>query len=195
VRSEDRIDEERNARMKNRKTIGIACLSLGVALLASATLQGETAAAIPQKLKAPDTQTLALAVKATGVQIYSCSASKTDPARFEWVFKAPEADLFDSAGKKVGSHYAGPTWESTDGSKVVGELKAKDDGPDPAAIPWLLLSAKSTSGTGVFTRTLSIQRLHTVGGKAPAGGCDQANAGKEARIAYKATYAFFVAKP
>ena len=181
--------------MKNRKTIGIACLSLGVALLASATLQGETASAIPEKLKIPDTQTLALEVKATGVQIYTCSASKADPARFEWVFKAPEADLFDSAGKKIGSHYAGPTWESTDGSKVVGEVKAKDDGPDPAAIPWLLLSAKSTSGTGVFTRTLSIQRLHTVGGKAPADGCDQGHAGQEARIPYKATYAFSVAKP
>ena len=133
--------------MKNRKTVAIACLSLGVALLAKAPLKGETAAAIPEKLKAPDTQKQSLEVKATGVQIYSCSASKTDPARFEWVFKAPEADLFDSAGKKIGSHYAGPTWESTDGSKVVGELKVKDDGPDPAAIPWLLMSAKSNSGT------------------------------------------------
>ena len=181
--------------MKNRRTIEIGFLSLAVALLASAPLKGEAAAAVPEKLKVPDTQKLSLEVKATGVQIYACSASKTDPARFEWVFKAPEADLFDSAGKKIGSHYAGPTWESTDGSKVVGELKAKDDGPDPAAIPWLLLSAKSTSGTGVFARTLSIQRLRTVGGKAPADGCDQAHAGKETRIAYKATYAFSVAKP
>ena len=181
--------------MKNRRTIGIASLSLGVALLVSTTLKGETAAAIPEKLNVPDTQKPSLEVKATGVQIYACSASKTDPARFEWVFKAPEADLFDSAGKKIGSHYAGPTWESTDGSKVVGELKAKDDGPDPAAIPWLLLNVKSTSGTGVFARTLSIQRLNTVGGKAPADGCDQAHAGKEARIAYKATYVFSVAKP
>ena len=181
--------------MKNRRTIGMAFLSLAVALLASATLRSETTATVPEKLEVPDTQKLSLEVKATGVQIYACNSSKTNPARFEWVFKAPEADLFDSAGKKIGSHYAGPTWESTDGSKVVGELKAKDDGPDPAAIPWLLLSAKSTSGTGVFARTLSIQRLRTVGGKAPADGCDQAHAGQEARIPYKATYAFSVAKP
>jgi hypothetical protein len=181
--------------MKNRKTIGPAILSLAVAFLASATLKGENAAALPEKLRVPDTQRLSLEVKATGVQVYACAASKTDAARFEWVFKAPEADLLDIAGKKIGSHYAGPTWESTDGSKVVGELKAKDDGPDPTAIPWLLLSAKSTSGTGVFARTLSIQRLHTAGGKAPADGCDQAHAGREARIAYKATYAFSVAKP
>ncbi|HEX5854232.1 MAG TPA: DUF3455 domain-containing protein [Thermoanaerobaculia bacterium] len=181
--------------MKNRSTIGTAILSLAVALSASGNLKGETPTAVPEKLKVPDTQRLSLEVQATGVQIYACTASKTDPARFEWVFKAPEADFFDSANKKLGSHYAGPTWESTDGSKVVGELKAKDDGPDPTAIPWLLMTAKSTSGTGVFARTLSIQRLHTVGGKAPAEGCDQAHAGKEARIAYKATYTFSVAKP
>src|ERR1017187_9585046 len=119
--------------MKNRRTIGIAFVSLAVALLASATLRSETTAAVPEKLKVPDTQKLSLEVKATGVQIYACNSSKANPARFEWVFKAPEADLLDSAGKKIGSHYAGPTWESTDGSKVVGELKAKDDGPDPAA--------------------------------------------------------------
>jgi hypothetical protein len=181
--------------MRNQRTIGIAVLSLAMAFIASASPKSETAAAIPDTLKLPDTQKTSLEVKATGVQIYACSASKTDPSKFEWTFKAPEADLFDGAGTKVGRHYAGPTWESTDGSKVVGELKAKDDGPDPAAIPWLLLTSKSTSGTGVFARTLSIQRLNTVGGKAPADGCDQSNAGKEARIAYKATYAFSVAKP
>jgi len=180
--------------MRNRSTNGIAVLSLAVALAAPASLKGETASAIPDKLSLPDSQKVSLEVSATGVQIYSCSASKADPARFEWTFKAPEADLFDGAAKKIGLHYAGPTWESTDGSKVVGELKAKDDGPDPAAIPWLLLSAKSTSGTGVFAPTLSIQRLNTVGGKAPADGCDQTHAGKEARIAYKATYVFSVAK-
>ena len=36
--------------MKNRETVGIACLSLGVALLASATLQGESPAAILKSL-------------------------------------------------------------------------------------------------------------------------------------------------
>jgi len=111
------------------------------------------------------------------------------------VKKAPEADLFDSNGKKIGKHYAGPTWESNDGSKVIGEVKARDNGPDASAIPWLLLSAKSTSGKGVFSQALSIQRLFTVGGKAPAEGCDQAQSGKEARIAYKARYFFFAAKP
>ena len=53
-------------------------------------------------------------------------------------------------------HFAGPTWQASDGSKVVGELVAKDAGPDPNAIPWLLLAAKSTQGPGVLARTVSI---------------------------------------
>ena len=140
-------------------------------------------------------EVLSLETAATGVQIYECNASKDEPTRFEWIFKAPEADLFDMAGNKIAKHYAGPTWESNDGSKVVGEVKAKDNGPDPNAIPWLLLSAKSTSGTGVFSRIKSIQRVHTVGGRAPTEACSQAQAGKVVRVGYKATYNFYVGKP
>jgi len=163
--------------------------------IANAASESGTAPAIPENLKVPATQILSLEARAAGVQIYECGASKTDPTRFEWVFKAPEADLFDGDGKKIGKHYAGPTWESNDGSKVIGEVVARDNGPRADAIPWLLLSAKSTSGKGVFSRILSVQRLLTVGGKAPAEGCDKAQSGKEARIAYTARYTFFAARP
>ncbi|HEY6146989.1 MAG TPA: DUF3455 domain-containing protein [Thermoanaerobaculia bacterium] len=148
----------------------------------------------PEALRPPAEQVLALEVTATGAQIYECSANKDQPERFEWVFKAPEAELFDRTGRKVGKHYAGPTWESTDGSTVVGDVKARDAGPDPNAIPWLLLSAKSTSGSGVFSRIQSIQRLHTVGGKAPTGPCTRDNAQQVARSPYKAAYYFYAAR-
>ena len=137
-------------------------------------------------------QALSLETHAAGVQIYDCMPGKDDPARFEWVFRAPEADLFDAAGKKIGKHYAGPTWASNDGSKVVGEVKARDDGPDVNAIPWLLLSAKSTSGVGALGKTVSVQRLQTVGGKAPSGGCSPSQADKEVRVPYSAMYYFYV---
>ena len=149
---------------------------------------------VPENLKVPATQTLAVSVQARGVQIYECGVSKADPARFEWIFKAPEAELFDKAGKKIGKHYAGPTWESDDGSKVVGAAKARDDGPDANAIPWLLLSATSAEGNGIFGKTQSVQRVNTVGGKAPADGCNQAQLGKIARVSYSATYNFYVAR-
>jgi hypothetical protein len=178
--------------MKTLNTTLIASASIAAFLCGCAAPEMEKAPSVPDNLKAPATQTLSLVTQASGVQIYDCSASKTDPAKFEWVFRAPEADLFDGAGKKIGKHYAGPTWESNDGSKVIGEVKARDDGPDANAIPWLLLNAKSNSGNGVFGKTQSIQRVNTVGGKAPAGGCNQAQAGKDARIAYRATYYFYV---
>jgi len=163
-----------------------------VALLAAYAMScAATLPAVPDSLAVPATQTLLLGTRASGVQIYDCKPSKDDPYRFEWVFRAPEADLFDAAGTRVGKHYAGPSWEANDGSKVVGEAKAHDDGPDANAIPWLLLSAKSTSGAGVLARTASVQRLQTVGGKPPAGGCSEARAGAEARVPYSAMYYFY----
>jgi hypothetical protein len=130
-----------------------------------------------------------------GVQIYECTAGKDDSMRYSWTLKGPEAELRDKSDRKLGKHYAGPTWEANDGSKVVGDVVARDDGPDGPAIPWLLLRAKSTSGTGVFSAVLSIQRLHTRGGKAPEGGCDQTQSGKEARVPYTADYYFYAARP
>jgi hypothetical protein len=147
---------------------------------------------VPDNLKVGDKLTLAHEAPASGVQIYDCAASKADPAKYEWVFRAPEADLFDKSGTKIGTHYAGPTWESRDGSKVVGAVKASNPGPDANAIPWLLLEAKTASGSGAFGRTQAIQRVNTSGGKAPAGGCDASQSGKVARVPYKATYYFYV---
>src|SRR5258707_5804902 len=174
--------------MKDRYATTLAGASLAAILAGCAASKVGTNPLVPENLKVPAGQTLSLVSPATGVQIYECGASRTDPTKFEWVFKAPEADLFDLSGKRIGKHYAGPTWESNDGSKVVGEVKARDDGPSASAIPWLLLSAKSTSGSGAFSRTQAIQRLYTVGGKAPAAGCSKGQRGKEARVPYKATY-------
>lgn len=177
--------------MKQQDMPAIAKASLVALLAGCAVSHAGTIPEVPETLKVPATQEVSLEAQATGVQIYECTASKDDPMRFEWVFKAPKAELFDTAGKSIGRHYAGPTWESTDGSKVVGEVRARDNGPDPNAIPWLLLSAKSTSGNGVFSRTQSIQRVHTAGGKAPAEGCNRAQAGKELLVPYKAVYYFY----
>src|SRR6266853_755981 len=181
--------------MKDRYATTLAGASLAAILAGCAASNVGTNPLVPDNLKVPAAQTLSLVSRATGVQIYECSAAKTDPAKFEWAFKAPEADLFDLSGRKIGKHYAGPTWESDDGSKVAGEVKARDDGPDANAIPWLLLSAKSASGAGVVGRTQSVQRLHTAGGKAPAGACNRAQLGRQARVAYRATYYFYIDRP
>ena len=128
------------------------------------------------------------------MQIYVCQPTPAPTPRYEWTFKGPEADLFDPQGQKAGRHYAGPTWELTDGSKVVGQVKAKADAPDGKSIPWLLLAAAPTSATGVLANVQTIRRIETAGGQAPAEPADKTNAGQERRVPYTATYQFYTAK-
>ena len=114
--------------MKRHDVIAMTRISLVTLVAGCATSRFGTIPLVPENLRPPATEVLSLETQATGVQIYECNASKDVPTRFEWVFKAPEADLFDEAGNKIGKHYAGPTWESNDGSKVVGEVKAQRHG-------------------------------------------------------------------
>jgi Protein of unknown function (DUF3455) len=149
---------------------------------------------VPDKLKPGPNESLAMIVAAKGVQIYECRARKDQVGGYEWAFVAPEADLFDARGNRIGRHYAGPHWESTDGSKILGTVKEQVDAPVANAIPWLLLAAKSVGSEGSFSKVTSIQRVNTVGGVAPRAGCSQATAGTRARINYTADYYFFTAK-
>jgi hypothetical protein len=157
----------------------LALLAAGCAHTPSATVQ------VPDSLKPGANESLALVVPAKGDQIYECRDSK-------WVFVAPEAGLFDANGRQIGWHYAGPQWQSMDGSRVVGAVKSRADAPSARDIPWLLLSAKSVGGEGAFSKVTSIQRVSTAGGVAPQGVCSQA--GAQARIHYTADYYFFTAR-
>jgi hypothetical protein len=170
--------------------IGCSLFSVLACATSSATNAPAAASKVPAALEV-EGQKPGLEARAVGVQIYECKATRDDPSRFDWSLVAPEATLFDASDKPIGKHYAGPTWESTDGSKVVGQVKARDPGPDQGAIPWLLLDAKSVSGVGVFAKTTLIQRLDTVGGKAPGQGCTRERAGDQARVDYKARYVFY----
>lgn len=169
-----------------RTAVAAGLLALAQAHASAATI------AVPASLQTAPTQTLALEAAATGVQIYTCAPAK-EGGKAEWSLKAPEANLYDATGKKVAIHYAGPTWEATDGSKVVGKMKASAT-PSPGAIAWLLLDVKSTAGTGVFGKITAVQRLATEAGKAPDEGCTSASLGTEVRIPYKAVYRFYTTK-
>jgi hypothetical protein len=139
---------------------------------------------VPDNLKPGANESLAMVAAATGVQVYQCRDSK-------WLFVAPQAELWDARGRKIGSHYAGPHWEAADGSKVVGAVKARADAPVSGNIPWLLLGAKSVGGEGAFSKVTSIQRVATAGGMAPTQDCQS---GEEARVYYSADYYFFTSK-
>jgi len=159
-------------------------------LAAGCTTMQPATVNIPDKLKPGAGESLAMVVPAKGVQIYECRAKKDAPGAWEWAFVAPEAELFDTRGYKIGKHYAGPHWEATDGSKLVGALKERTDAPAAGAIPWLLLTTKSVGPEGSFSKVTAIQRVNTVGGVAPSTACSQATAGNAARVAYAADYYF-----
>ena len=159
-----------------------ACLIFSVSLWAQET---------PKELQPPANEQILLKVHAKGDQIYSC---KADGARFAWTLNGPDAQLFDKDGKLFGKHFAGPSWEANDGSRVTGKAVANAPSPDADSVPWLLLTVVSCSGDGALAHATSIQRINTKGGKAPASGCDAAHTGQEIRAPYSADYYFFAPK-
>jgi hypothetical protein len=148
---------------------------------------------VPPNLQVPSGNKLSFHVFANGFQIYRCTADKSDSNHFSWVFVAPAADLFNHQNdtRPVGRHYAGPTWESTDGSKVTGTKLQQADAPDTSAIPWLLLRSASVSGSGIFGKITYIRRINTKGGKMPSVPADRAHSGQEVQTPYTAEYYFY----
>jgi Protein of unknown function (DUF3455) len=146
---------------------------------------------VPPQIQAPAGEQLFLQVHAKGDQVYTC---KSESAQYTWTLKAPDAQLLDKDGKPFGKHFAGPSWEASDGSRVTGKAVANAPSPDADSIPWLLVNIVNHEGTGVLSRATSIQRINTKGGKAPASGCDVAHAGQEVRVPYSADYLFYAPK-
>jgi hypothetical protein len=146
---------------------------------------------VPAQIQAPANEQLLLQVHAKGDQVYTCKEGVT---QFAWTLKAPDAQLFDKDGKPFGKHFAGPSWEASDGSRVTGKAVANAPSPDADSIPWLLVNIVGHDGSGVLSRATTIQRINTKGGKAPASGCDSAHAGQEVRVPYSADYLFYAPK-
>jgi hypothetical protein len=166
-------------------TLAFATTSVVAAGCAAPALQP-----VPEALQ-PAGERLALTVPARGVQIYECRARKD--GGFEWTFVAPDADLFDAKARPIGRHGAGPFWQASDGSRVVGTLKARAEAPAAGAIPWLLLTTKSVGPAGEFSHVTSIQRINTTGGTAPSAPCTERVRGTTVRVPYTADYVFFTA--
>ena len=144
---------------------------------------------LPAVLDVPADATLVAMLPARGVQIYTCTAAVagTPPV---WTLKAPHAVL-GKPGDLEAIHFAGPSWQATDGSLIVGSKVAAAPSPDLTAIPWLLLKATSNSGPGLFADVTYVQRLNTEGGVAPTTGCDDAHPDAQVLVPYRADYFFY----
>ena len=171
----------------------LSAILLAAAVVTATTLLSFSSLAqqLPPQLQPPANTQLLLEVHAKGEQVYICQEGVT---QFAWALKAPDAQLFDKDGKPFGKHFAGPTWEAADGSRVTGKAVSTVPSPDPDSIPWLLVNVVSHDGNGVLSRATTIQRLNTRGGKASASGCDPAHVGQETRVRYTADYLFYAPK-
>ena len=154
----------------------------------AASVDLQPPANVPAALRVPTGAKPIAKFHATGAQVYKCTAADS---KLSWTLQRPDAILHDASGVAVGTHGAGPTWTAKDGSAIVGAKVEQAPAPAPGAVPWLLLRATSTSGSGLFSAVTFVQRVDTQGGTPPASGCDAAHVGTETRANYSADYYFY----
>lgn len=161
---------------------------------------------VPDAIRVPAGHRPFLVAHAVGTQDYVCVATDT---AYQWSTFGPQATLFSGEGQQVLTHFLSttpysllpaPTWQhSRDSSAVWGQVLASSTDPafvTPGAIPWLLLEAavvgNGPSGGDKLLPARFIQRVNTVGGKAPTTGCaSMQDVAKRALVPYEADYFFF----
>lgn len=153
---------------------------------------------VPSAVAVPDGNVVMMKTLAMGQITYECMEKKDAPGSYAWTFKIPHAYLFDTSNTQVGRYYGSPkgaTWESNDGSKVVGkQLAVTPNTATAGSIPLQLVQQNGYEGNGAMNKVTYIQRLATVGGTAPAKACAAENAGKKELVSYQADYILWMAK-
>jgi hypothetical protein len=143
--------------------------------------------------EAPDSiavagEDLVATTHAQGSQVYECRADIA--GKLAWQFREPIAMLVVD-DKTVGRHFAGPTWELADGSRIMGKVSGRAPGATVNDIPLLKLDVTSRLGSGQLSGVATIQRLNTKGGVAE-GPCERA--GVFLSVPYSADYMFYEKK-
>jgi Protein of unknown function (DUF3455) len=167
----------------------VTTLLATVVLLVAGAKVARAEEAVPAVLQPPAGYNVAFTAKAAGVQIYTSAADSG--TALKWVFEAPLAEL--NGRKGVIHHYAGPSWEAADGSRVtrdtgtpVTTVPAKRASTD---IPWLLVKVTADPAAGVLNKVVYVQRISTQGGVAPAK--SPTRVGTKVGVPYSATYVFY----
>src|SRR5213592_4077395 len=132
----------------HKTAVGMVAFLLGSGLAASVAQAGNDnrAPEVPGDIAVQAGNKVHFHGFGVGVQIYTWDGSA-------WTGPVPEATLYDADGNVVATHFAGPTWQSNSGSKVVGAVVPPRVTVDPDAIPWLLLAAVTPEGPGIFADT------------------------------------------
>ncbi|WP_246641884.1 DUF3455 domain-containing protein [Paraburkholderia edwinii] len=177
---------------RNRLSIFRVCTVLAAACLAAGSVPAQSAVSTSSSLT-PLHATPYTSTTATGVQIYMCEYDSAH--HLAWLFRSPQATLYDTVGRAVFQHDAGPSWQAHDGSRIVGHPIAQMASASPGSIPQLLLETTSDdkngnsggNSGGELSGVRYVQRLNTVGGSAPAQMCTA-----EHQVAYSPYFANYV---
>lgn len=158
----------------------VSTLAVGVMMLPAVVTKAEV-----KTVFASPGEKLVASIHAQGAQVYECKADAA--GKLVWQFREPIATLMVD-GKTVGRHFAGPSWELSDGSAVTGKVSGRAPGATASDIPMLRLEVTSQRGSGLLSGATTIHRLNTKGGFVQ-GSCEQA--GEFLNAPYSADYLFY----
>jgi hypothetical protein len=175
------------------------------ALASSAHAQTLTPPTVPTEIEVQPPNQVFLIGHAVGTQNYECQPVAS-VGRVGWVLFTPQATLFGELDEQLTTHFFSPnpaedgvvraTWQDSQDTSTVWARATGSAVVDAEAIPWVRLQKAGTqvgpTGGTTLAVTTFIQRVNTVGGLAPATGCDgPTDAGKKAFVPYTADYVFY----
>lgn len=174
-------------------SLKLAAVLLCAASALPALADDNRAPEVPPEIGVGETNRVHFHGFGVGFQVYTWNGTS-------WGGAVPDAVLLNGDNAVVATHFGvfddngrfvGPAWQSNSGSEVLGALPPAAVTMDTNSIPWLRLKAVDdrTHGPGVFAETTFIQRVNTVGGKAPA--ANGIFVGQVARVPYTADYFFY----
>ena len=162
--------------------------------------------AVPDDIQVPAGNKAFLVGHAVGTQNYICQESTTAPSGVAWVLFGPQAALFNEYEGQIMTHFLSlnpdeggmprPTWQHSRDTSRVWAAAARPPFAVPDAIPWLLLQVVGDDfgprGGGRLAKATYIHRVNTVGGVAPAEGCElPAQINNRTFVPYEADYIFY----
>src|SRR6188474_3313935 len=107
-------------------------------IVASESLVIPATVAVPENY--PNGNTRVATFYAVGVQKYKARIKAgSNPVEYEWVFVAPQANLYDITNTKVGTHGAGPFWEISSLDSIFAQHFSPArtaPSPDAESIDW-----------------------------------------------------------
>jgi hypothetical protein len=159
---------------------------------------------VPDAIQVPAGHRAFLLGHAAGTQNYICLPGGTSSG-VAWMLFGPQATLFDDAGRQITTHFLSgnpvegdtlrATWQHSRDTSAVWAMAIASSLVDDT-IPWLLLRVTGAqhghAGGARLSRTTFIHRVNTVGGVAPAAGCDlPSDVGSRQFVPYEADYIFY----